>query len=126
MMIPATTNPPELRSHFVAAASMDWQPTEFEGIQMKVLYRDEDGRSTILFKLAPGAVVPLHEHTALEQTYMLEGSLEDDEGVCTTGNFVWRPGGNRHVARSPNGAVFLSIFTRPNTFLDGSRFFTEP
>lgn len=124
-MIPPTANPPELQSHFIAAATMEWQPTEFEGIQMKVLYSDADGRSTILFKLAPGSVVPLHEHTALEQTYMLDGSLEDDEGACTTGNFVWRPGGNRHVARSPNGALFLSIFTKPNTFLDGSRFFTE-
>ncbi len=118
-------NPPELQSHFVDAATMDWQPTEFEGIEMKILFKDSDGRSTILFKMAPGAVVPMHEHTALEQTYMLEGSLEDDEGICTANTFVWRPGGNRHIARSPNGAVFLSIFMRPNKFMDGSQFFTE-
>ena len=66
-----------------------------------------------------------HEHTKLEQTYVLEGSLEDDEGVCSAGNFVWRPGGNTHIAHSPKGAVILSIFTAPNRFLDGTHFFTE-
>jgi len=94
------------------------------GIEMKILYSDDEGRSTILFKMAPGAVVPLHEHTALEQTFMLEGSLEDAEGRCGAGDFVWRPGGNIHVAHAPNGATFLAVFNRPNRFFDGTKFFT--
>jgi anti-sigma factor ChrR (cupin superfamily) len=118
-------NPPELRSHFIDAGTMPWSPTEFPGIEMKILYSDEEGRSAILFRLQPGAVVPLHRHTAVEMTYMLEGDLEDDEGSCTTGNFVWRPGGNRHIARSRHGAVFLSIFNKPNAFEAGTRFFTD-
>jgi anti-sigma factor ChrR (cupin superfamily) len=118
-------NPPELQSRYVAASAMAWQPTEFNGIEMKVLYADDEGRSTILFKMAPGAVVPLHEHTALEQTYMLEGSLEDAEGSCGPGDFVWRPGGNVHVARAPNGALVLSFFTKPNRFFNGTKFFTS-
>jgi len=118
-------NPPELRSHIVAASQMPWETTDFPGISMKVLYKDDQGRSTILFKLAPGAVVPYHEHTALEQTYVLEGSLEDEEGACAAHDFVWRPGGNRHIARAPNGAVILSVFLRPNHFFEGARFFTE-
>ena len=121
---PVPVNPPELRSTFVAASSMPWQPTDFDGIEMKILYKDDEGRSTILFKMAPGAVVPLHEHTALEQTFMLEGSLEDAEGSCGAGDFVWRPGGNIHVAHSPNGATFISVFNRPNRFFDGTKFFT--
>jgi anti-sigma factor ChrR (cupin superfamily) len=118
-------NPPELQSHYVAATAMAWQPTEFDGIEMKVLYADDEGRSTILFKMAPGAVVPLHEHTALEQSYMLEGSLEDAEGSCGPGDFVWRPGGNVHVAHAPNGALVLSFFTKPNRFFNGTKFFTS-
>ena len=120
----APVNPPNLRSHLVEASKMSWQPTQFAGIEMKILYSDDEGRSTILFKMAPGAVVPLHEHTALEQTYMLEGSLEDAEGACGAGDFVWRPGGNIHVAHAPNGATFLAIFNRPNRFFDGTKFFT--
>lgn len=108
-----------LASHFIDVNGMPWQPTEFEGIEMKVLYKDPDaGRSTILFRMAPGSVVPLHMHTEVEQTLMLEGSLVDEQGACTAGNFVWRPAGNTHVAHSPDGAVFLSVFLKPNKFLD--------
>ncbi|MDM9560843.1 cupin domain-containing protein [Bordetella petrii] len=117
-------NAPEQRSRFVEASTMPWLPTAFEGIQMKILYQDDAGRSTILFKLAPGAVVPSHEHTALEMTYMLEGTLVDDEGSARAGDFVWRPAGNRHIARAPDGAVFLSIFNQPNVFDDGRPFFS--
>jgi len=122
---PLPVNPPELRSTIVAASSMPWQRTDFDGIEMKILYKDDEGRSTILFKMAPGAIVPLHEHTALEQTFMLEGSLEDAEGSVAAGDFVWRPGGNVHVAHAPNGATFISIFNRPNRFFDGTKFFTS-
>ena len=118
-------NAPDKQSHLVSAATMAWQPTDIAGIAMKILYQDDEGRSTILFKLEPGATVPYHEHTALEQTYVLEGSLEDDEGVCTAGNFVWRPGGNQHIAHAPNGAVILSVFLKPNIFFEGGRFFTD-
>ena len=119
-------NPPELRSHFIDAAGQPWQTTKFTGIDMKILYSDPaSGMSTILVRMAPGTEVPLHEHTALEQTYMLEGSLVDDEGVCGPGTFVWRPGGNQHIARAPEGALFISFFLKPNRFAAGERFFTE-
>ncbi len=115
-----------LDARYVNIAEMPWAPSPFEGIQTKILYTDpETGMSTILFKMAPGAVVPDHIHTAVEQTYMLEGSLEDDQGACTAGNYVWRPGGNRHVAHAPNGALFISMFMKPNQFMAGTKFFTE-
>ncbi len=77
---------PALATRFLDVPNMPWEPTKFPGIQIKVLYSDDEGRTTALFKLAPGAVVPLHEHTALEQTYVLEGTLEDHEGVCGPGS----------------------------------------
>ena len=113
------------RSHYVDVVGMKWEATKFPGIEMKVLYTDASGLSTILFRLAPGAEVPLHEHTALEQTYMIEGRLVDHEGECTPGNFVWRPAGSRHIARAPEGAILLSMFMKPNRFALGQRFFTE-
>ena len=116
----------DVRARYVDVVSMPWQQTSFPGIEMKILYSDPTtGMSTILFKMAPGAQVPLHEHTAVEQTYMLSGSLMDDEGVAMEGNFVWRPGGNTHVASAPEGAVFLAVFMKPNRFAAGTRFFTE-
>ena len=61
-------NAPELASRYLDVPNMPWEATKFAGIQIKVLYSDDSGITTALFKLAPGAVVPLHEHTALEQT----------------------------------------------------------
>jgi anti-sigma factor ChrR (cupin superfamily) len=85
----AIVNPPELASHFVAVNDMPWSETDFPGIAMKVLYADKtSGASTIMFKMDAGAVVPLHEHTALEQTYVLSGSLKDDEGEVGPGEYV--------------------------------------
>jgi anti-sigma factor ChrR (cupin superfamily) len=118
-------NTPELASRYLDAPNMPWETTKFPGIRIKVLYSDDSGITTALFKLDPGAVVPLHEHTALEQTFVLEGSIEDHEGVCGPGQFVWRPAGNRHEAVAPNGAVILGFFLKPNRFAEGQKFFTE-
>jgi hypothetical protein len=75
-------NAPELASRYLDVPNMPWEKTAFPGIRIKVLYSDDSGITTALFKLDPGAVVPLHEHTALEQTFVLEGTIEDHEGVC--------------------------------------------
>src|SRR5262249_49143135 len=117
-------NPPERAAHYLDVPNMPWEATKFPGIKIKVLYTDDSGIATALFKLDPGAVVPLHEHTALEQTYVIEGSLEDHEGKCGPGQFVWRPAGNRHEAVAPNGAVLLGLFLKPNRFAYGEKFFT--
>jgi anti-sigma factor ChrR (cupin superfamily) len=111
-------------SCYVDVAGTPWQASKFAGIEHKVLYSDPTGMSALLFRLAPGAVVPLHEHTGVEMTYVLEGSLEDEEGVCTAGNFVWRPTGNTHEARAPHGALVLGVFMSPNHFAQGQKFFT--
>ncbi len=73
---------------------------------------------TSLTRLAPGAVLPDHTHVGIEQSWVLEGSLEDHEGVVTAGNFVWRPAGSRHVAKSAGGCLVLGFFQRPNAFHD--------
>ena len=99
---------------FVDVHNMEWTPSRVAGSVQKTLYSDpETGRSTVLFKMEPGGVIPFHEHPELEQTYVLEGSLEDDQGACTAGNFVWRPAGSRHTARCPNGATFIVFFMKP-------------
>lgn len=106
-----------LASRYVDVDTIPWKDTPCEGVEMKILLEDESGLMTALFRWAPGATLPLHEHVEIEQTYVLEGSLVDDEGEVTAGNFVWRPAGNRHTATAPNGALVLSMFLKPNIFL---------
>ena len=110
-----------LASRYVAVESLPWKPTPCPGIDMKILLEEpETGLMTALFRWQPGAELALHEHVEIEQTFVLEGSLVDDEGEVTAGNYVWRPKGNRHIARSPDGALVLSMFLRPNIFLAGN------
>jgi len=110
-----------LASRFVDVDSLPWKPTQCEGVEMKILLEDpETGLMTALFRWQPGAKLPLHEHVEIEQTYVLEGSILDDEGEVTAGNYVWRPAGNRHDAVAPNGALVLGMFLKPNRFLDGN------
>ena len=109
-----------LASRYVDVDSLPWKPTPCSGIDMKILLEDKDsGLLTALFRWQPGAELALHEHVEVEQTFVLEGSLVDDEGEVSAGNYVWRPKGNRHIAKSPNGALVLSIFLKPNIFLSG-------
>jgi len=108
-----------LASRYVDVASLPWVPTRFKGVDLKILMEDKaTGLMTALTRFAPGATLPDHEHTELEQSYVLEGSLADDEGVATVGNYVWRPAGSRHDAHSPAGAIVLSFFLKPNKFFD--------
>ena len=96
-----------LASRLVDVAGLEWSPTPFAGIEVKTLVKDSE----------TGLMTCLHEHVRLEQTYVLEGSLIDEDGEVTAGNFVWRPGGSRHVAVAPQGALVLCFFLEPNKFL---------
>lgn len=115
-----------LDSWNVDVEALPWKPTPVPGIEMKVLMEEpETGLLTALFRWAPGSVLPMHEHVEIEQSWVLEGEFEDEDGVYTAGNYVWRPKGNRHMARSPKGATVLSFFLKPNRFIGGSHDGTE-
>jgi anti-sigma factor ChrR (cupin superfamily) len=110
----------DLESRYIDVESLPWKPTPSDGIDMKILLEDKDtGLLTALFRWQPGSHLALHEHVEIEQTYVLEGSIEDAEGTVTAGHFVWRPPGNRHEAWSPDGALVLAFFLKPNKFLEG-------
>jgi len=114
------------RSTFVDVVNMPWTDSKFPGVKVKILYQDEKtGMLTVLGKMEPGSFIPLHIHTDIEQTFVLEGSLVDEQGAVTAGNFVWRPGGNTHIAHAPNGCLNISFFTKPNKFFDDIPWFNE-
>jgi anti-sigma factor ChrR (cupin superfamily) len=117
--LPAHQAQADLASRYVEVAALPWVATRFPGIDLKILLEDkETGLLTALTRFARGAVLPQHEHVELEQTFVLEGTLEHDEGIARAGNYVWRPAGSRHTARAPNGCLALSFFLQPNKFFD--------
>ena len=111
---------PSIDSFYLDLGEQAWEETDFPGVSIKVLWRAEKGEAyTALFRLAPGARLPKHRHNGVEQTFVLEGSLVDESGACTAGNFVWRRAGSVHSAHSPEGCLAIGIFQQPNEFLSG-------
>ncbi len=116
--------PEHLRSRHVRTDALPWDRTDFPGVEYKTLLMDKaQGLLTVLLKMAPGAVLPDHEHVRIEQTYVLEGRLVDKEGAeagleVGPGEFVWRPAGSRHSAWTPDGALMIAMFLVPNRFFD--------
>ncbi|MFN0164864.1 MAG: cupin domain-containing protein [Bryobacteraceae bacterium] len=109
---------PEAGSHYLDVAALAWTPTQFPGVEIKILWREPGGDAfTALFRMAPGSRLPTHRHRGVEQTWVLEGSLVDGDGACTQGNFVWRDAGSVHSAYSPNGCLSIGIFQKANEFL---------
>ncbi len=104
-------------STYVKPQDMEWEPTQFPGISIKILYEDKDkGEMTCFLKWAPGATLPMHKHPEIEQSYVIEGSFYDHDGICRAGEFVWRRIGSFHETHSDEGAVILAIYRKPNVF----------
>jgi anti-sigma factor ChrR (cupin superfamily) len=104
-------------STYVDPSTMEWMPSQFPKIAMKVLYRDEaKGEMTVLLKWEPGASLPFHRHPEIEQSYVIEGSFYDHDGICRAGEFVWRTAGSLHETHSDEGCVILAIYRKPNVF----------
>jgi quercetin dioxygenase-like cupin family protein len=80
-------------------------------------YEDKaKGEMTCLLKWEPGATLPMHKHPEIEQTYVIEGSFYDHDGICRAGEFVWRRVGSFHETHSDEGAVILAVYRKPNVF----------
>ena len=90
-------------------------------ISIKVLYEDKPkGEMTCLLKWEPGATLPMHRHPEIEQTFVIEGSFYDHDGICRAGEFVWRRVGSFHETHSDEGAVILAVYRKPNVFQHGT------
>jgi quercetin dioxygenase-like cupin family protein len=106
-----------LSSRYVDVDALPWQDTPFPGIRIKVLMTDPySGMQTVLTDMAPGSVLTDHEHTRVEQSWVISGRLVDHEGEVKAGQYVWRPAGSRHTAHAPEGALVLGFFLQPNRF----------
>ena len=110
-------------STYLNPAQMDWRPSQFEGISIKVLYEDADkGEMTCLLKWEPGTTLPFHRHAAIEQSLVLEGSFYDHDGIARAGDFVWRKPHSKHETRSDEGCVILAVYRKPNVFRNSTGF----
>jgi anti-sigma factor ChrR (cupin superfamily) len=103
-------------STYVKPSEMDWQPTRFERVSIKVLYESRARLNACLLKLELGAHIPFHKHPEIEQSLVLEGSVEDYNGVTTAGDYVWRKPGSAHDNKSPGSAVLFAVYRKSNIY----------
>jgi anti-sigma factor ChrR (cupin superfamily) len=96
--------------------SMDWRAFRLlEGVDMKVLHRDDDGLYRAIIRLAPGAQIPRHEHVRPEDILVLEGSLVTDGVTMRAGEFCHAEVGSIHaVSLAPSGCTFLLVGSERN------------
>jgi anti-sigma factor ChrR (cupin superfamily) len=105
------TTPPT--SLYVDVATVPWREVR-RGVFWRVLWEDPDGKhKAILMRYEAGATIPRHRHVGDEQIFVLEGSVSDDTGVCSAGNYARRPPGCVHTVTSPNGALVVAITSGP-------------
>lgn len=113
-------------STYVDPKGMEWEKSQFEKIWKKVLYQNEAlGEMTVLLKWEPGAILPFHKHPEIEQSWVLEGSFYDHDGICRAGEFVWRQPGSLHETKSDEGCILLAIYRKPNIFFNHNAGFAK-
>ncbi|AKZ64683.1 anti-Sigm factor, ChrR [Herbaspirillum hiltneri N3] len=110
-------------STYVRPQEMDWKPSQFEGVEIKVLYEDKEaGEMTCLLRWQPGTTLPMHRHADLEQSYVLAGSFSDHDGIAHAGEYVWRKKDSLHETHSAEGCIILAIYRKPNIFRNSAGF----
>jgi anti-sigma factor ChrR (cupin superfamily) len=103
-----------------AAGDGGWTSLDFPGVKIKVLHTDESsGATTVLTRLAPGAMIPRHRHTAADETvFVIEGDFVEDNESFGRGSFFAGKAGTDHGPHgSTNGCLVLTRFSAPLDFV---------
>ena len=80
------------------------------GVEIKLLYTDkESGARSLMMRLAPGAIYPAHDHSALEECVIVEGDMIIGDLQLHAGDYHAVQAGTRHgeVTSQSGGVVFL-------------------
>lgn len=78
-------------------------------VERKLLLADDgSGMETALYRLSPGGLLPAHDHTHLEECWVLEGDvLVGDFPVFAGDMHIAYPGYSHEEIVAPNGALLL-------------------
>jgi len=81
-------SPNEADAFILRAADAKWVTTNIPGIDFKILYNDEVGRTMLIARLAPGAILPSHRRLGTEECYVLSGDFWADGQKLGAGDFI--------------------------------------
>ncbi len=97
----------ERRSVRVDTARTPWSRGNETGLLVMPLHSTERERVSLM-KLVPGTRLERHAHPGGEELWVLEGVLEDDDGVYRKGTWLRNPPGSAHALRTRAGCVFYA------------------
>lgn len=103
----ARAGAPQSGLQWMLSDHLEWTPL-YEGVELCVLHENTHTRAA-LYRMAPGAVLLPHAHTADEESLILDGDARVGGDVhLTAGSYEFMPAGSRHaLIRSPGGCVVL-------------------
>ncbi|MFI5263785.1 MAG: cupin domain-containing protein, partial [Candidatus Kapaibacterium sp.] len=93
-----------LKSH-----EMEWIQTYIPGIELKMIYVDEDGRGLMMARFAPGATFPPHQRIGTEECLVLSGDFWADNQHLHAGDFVAGLAGDEPLPLSSEGGCELLL-----------------
>ena len=89
----------------IGTADTLWSPGNEPGLLVIPLHSSTT-ETVVLMKLEPGTRLERHHHPAGEEIWVLEGTLEDDEGTYPKATWLRNPPGSSHAPRSREGCTF--------------------
>ncbi len=103
--------PPTAGFSVVASTGEGWVETGQPGFRTKLLSSGpQPGYQVLLIALDPGATVGDHDHSGIEELYMLSGHLQTEGRLLGPGDFMRGEAGTHHdECGSPDGCVALLI-----------------
>jgi len=78
------------------------------GVEMKVLHETPRSRS-VLFRLAPGGVLPPHGHIDEEECIVMSGSVQIGDRLLSEGDFHLAGGGTDHTPITTSTGALLYV-----------------
>ena len=104
--------------------AMEWMPTGFDGVEIKVLRLNEDFTYIDLYRAKSGLIGPSHVHVGSTEIYFLAGEVETVAGIAGKEHWVHEPAGAMHRAsksfvgeRTISDAVSLNHVNGPMAFV---------
>jgi 2,4'-dihydroxyacetophenone dioxygenase len=94
---------------FVPVDDIPWTPIPgWPGSYTKLLSFDiQSGRTTTLFKMDPGARLPVHKHFSSVDIYVVKGTFGYGDQYVTAPGFVYEPTGVVHEPIAAEGEIIL-------------------
>ena len=89
---------------------LEWVATDSRGVSIRVLEAVQLGepRLTMMIRFSPGSYYDLRRYNGGEEFVVLEGSLNDENGIYDTGCYVRNPVGTHHILTSAGGCLLFA------------------